>query len=580
MTRAQPQFEGHYQPHRPQELGYYDLRVPEIQGRQVELAKAAGIGGFCFYFYWFAGRTLLENPVRQYLEHREFDLPFCLCWANENWTRRWDGLADDILINQDHTPEDDLAFIRHVATYLKDPRYIRVDGKPLLMVYRPSLLPEAKATVGRWRKWCRDNGIGEIFLGYTQSFENVDPRKYDFDAAVEFPPNNSAPPNVTDAVKPLRENFACKVYDWRVFIERSRNLKDPDYTLFRSVCPGWDNTARRNNKSIAFVNNSPKLFGEWLSNVIEDTTRRFSNLEKRLVFVNAWNEWAEGAHLEPDERYGYAWLAAINQAFRQARTPRLAARRDSPNDRPVVKAAAVVHAFYPDVFDEILSFVAPLPGRHKLFVTTIAEHEASIRAKLERAGRDFTLLVVENRGRDVLPFAKAYSALRREGFDFVAKVHTKKSPHRRDGTEWGRDMYAKLLEPVSFERALSAMALDDTLGMIGPDGHFVSMTTYLGSNEARIMDIGRRMGLTAGEILANGFFAGTMFIARAAALDPLMELGYSDEDFECEDGRVDGTLAHAFERGFGLSVHASGHRLVSMADLSAKAKINARYTFA
>jgi hypothetical protein len=186
VKHATPMFSFHQQPNIPGELGYYDLRDPKVLRRQVELAKLYGIGGFCFYFYWFAGKTLLESPLRQYLENRELDLPFCLCWANENWSRRWDGLDDEILIAQDHSADDDLAFIEYISPYLRDPRYIRIQGKPLLAVYRPKLLPSAKKTVKRWRDWCWDNDIGDIYLAYTQSFEFVDPHKYGFDGAIEF----------------------------------------------------------------------------------------------------------------------------------------------------------------------------------------------------------------------------------------------------------------------------------------------------------------------------------------------------------------------------------------------------------
>ncbi|MFZ2541985.1 MAG: glycoside hydrolase family 99-like domain-containing protein [Gallionella sp.] len=312
---AQPQFEGHYQPHIPGEFGYYDLTNSNIQARQVELAKLYGIGGFCFYTYWFGGKLLLEKPVENYLEDRNLDLPFCLCWANENWTRRWDGLEKEILIEQKHSPEDDLAFIQHAARYMRDERYIRIDGKPLLLVYRPSLLPSAKETAQRWRAWCRQSGIGEVYLAYTQSFEIVDPSDYGFDAAIEFPPIRSFKLDITKSVKPLYSNFDCIVYDWRSFVQHSRNYQNPGYKLFRSVCPTWDNTARRKSKATIFVNSSPLGYQEWLTNAITETCARVNNLEERLIFVNAWNEWAEGAHLEPDKKYGYAYLDATRRAI-------------------------------------------------------------------------------------------------------------------------------------------------------------------------------------------------------------------------------------------------------------------------
>ncbi|AZO33533.1 MAG: glycosyltransferase [Mesorhizobium sp.] len=312
---AQPQFLGHCQPHVPGELGYYDLRDKAVQRRQIELAKLYGIEGFCFYFYWFAGKRLLEKPLENWLNDRDLDLPFCLCWANENWSRRWDGLDSEILIAQNHSPADDLAFIKEVAPYLRDPRYIRIDGKPVLLVYRPSLLPDASETASRWRQWCRDNGVGEIYLAYTQSFEKNDPRHYGFDAAVEFPPNNSAPPNVTGQVVGLRDDFATTVYDWAVFPERSEAYPPREYKLLRSVCPGWDNTARRKNNGTAFINNTPDLYKRWLENAAKDTINCIDEPSERLVFVNAWNEWAEGAHLEPDAQTGYAYLQATRDAL-------------------------------------------------------------------------------------------------------------------------------------------------------------------------------------------------------------------------------------------------------------------------
>lgn len=309
------QFPGHHQPEVPGELGYYDLRDTAVQRRQIELAKLYGIGGFCFFFYWFAGKRLLDTPVRNYLDDPSLDLPFCLCWANENWTRRWDGLENDILIAQEYSNDDDLAFISHIAQYMRDARYIRVDGKPLLTVYRPSLLPDAAATARRWRDWCRANGIGEIFLACTQSFETVDPGIYGFDAAIEFPPNNSAPPNITDRMVPAGSAFSGHVFDWSIFEERSRNLATPGYAVYRSVCPSWDNTPRRKANSIVFANSSPAGFRSCLENVIRDTRRRISRADERLIFVNAWNEWGEGAHLEPDARRGYAWLQAVRDAL-------------------------------------------------------------------------------------------------------------------------------------------------------------------------------------------------------------------------------------------------------------------------
>ncbi|OWV83274.1 hypothetical protein ATY79_14960 [Rhizobium sp. R693] len=312
---ALPQFAGHYQPHLPDELGYYSLLDASVQRRQIELAKLYGVGGFCFYYYWFGGKRLLEQPIENYLADESLNFPFCLCWANENWSRRWDGKDSQILIAQNHSPEDDLAVAADLARYVRDERYIRINGKPLIVVYRPSLLPSAKETSDRWRNWFREHGIGEIYLAYTQSFETVDPEKYGFDAAIEFPPNNSGPPIITDRVKKKHRDFDGIVYDWSVLPERAKKYRDVGYRLFRSVCPSWDNTARRKSKGAIFVNSTPDAYQGWLEDAVSETCRTIDSVDERIVFVNAWNEWAEGAHLEPDQKYGYAWLDATRRAL-------------------------------------------------------------------------------------------------------------------------------------------------------------------------------------------------------------------------------------------------------------------------
>src|SRR4249919_2042958 len=263
VTRALPQFEGHAQPRLPGDLGFYDLRNPQVMRDQARLAREYGTGAFCFYFYWFGGKTLLEAPLRQWLADPSIELPFCLCWANENWSRRWDGRAEDVLIAQSHSAEDDLAFIAHVADYLRDQRYLRVDGKPLLLVYRPGLLPDARASAGRWRAWCRDNGIGEICIAYVQSFERPDPADIGFDAAVEFPPNLSTPPDITARQSLLNPDYQGQVVDWREVADDYASRALPAYRLFPGVNCGWDNEPRRAGRGRVFQHASPRRYRDW-----------------------------------------------------------------------------------------------------------------------------------------------------------------------------------------------------------------------------------------------------------------------------------------------------------------------------
>ncbi len=312
VTRAVPQFIGHYQPRLPGELGFYDLRILEIQKRQVELARQYGIHGFCFHFYWFDGKTLLETPLKHFTEN--FDFPFCINWANENWTRRWDGEENEILISQKHSPEDDIEFIKHVSFYLRNENYIRINSRPLLIIYRPALLPNPAAAAARWRDWCRNNGIGEIFLALTHAFEHVDPSSIGFDAAIDFPPNTFPLTDVVGRVDIVNPNYKGLVFDYREAIELSGHYSAPSYKKFRGIFPTWDNEARKPGRGTVLINSSPDAYREWLR-ALCDYTRRNFNSEERLLFINAWNEWAEGAYLEPDRRYGYAYLAATAEAL-------------------------------------------------------------------------------------------------------------------------------------------------------------------------------------------------------------------------------------------------------------------------
>jgi len=313
VSKAVPQFVGHYQPRLPGELGFYDLRVPDVQRRQIELAKTYGIYGFCYHHYWFAGKRLLETPFNRVLASPDLDLPFCLCWANENWTRRWDGFEQDVLIAQGYSEEDDLAFIKDIDPALRDPRYIRVDGRPLLIVYRVSQLPDARATANRWRKYCEQTGIGDLYLVAARSFHITDPRPYGFDAAVQFPPHQVSVPKINSEMAIVNPAYSGKIFDYRQIARAYAEMEVDGYLMFRCVMPGWDNEARQPGRGHGFARSSPEAYAEWLDQACLAATS--TPRSRRLVFVNAWNEWGEGAYLEPDRMYGYAYLRATRDVL-------------------------------------------------------------------------------------------------------------------------------------------------------------------------------------------------------------------------------------------------------------------------
>lgn len=314
VSKAIPRFPGHHQPHLPGELGFYDLRVPGVMRRQVELAKLHGIAGFCFYYYWFSGKRLLESPLDHFLDSPDLDSEFCVCWANENWSRRWDGSESDVLMAQAHSPEDDVAMIDDLIRMFQDKRYMRIDGKPVLVVYRVGILPEARETALRWRLRCRERGIGEIYLVAAQTFGMTDPAVYGFDAAMEFPPHGVHAQEIQAVIEPFAGDFNGKVYSYAETAENQSRALKRDYVLHRTAMSSWDNTARKGANGNVFLDARPSVFQSWLRALILQA-RAENQPGHRLVFINAWNEWAEGTHLEPDRYFGYANLMACHKAI-------------------------------------------------------------------------------------------------------------------------------------------------------------------------------------------------------------------------------------------------------------------------
>ena len=308
VRRAYPMFEGHNQPRVPGDLGYYDLVEDKtIQCRQVKLAQQYDIAGFCFYYYWFAKKRLLEKPVNQYIENRNLNLPFCICWANETWSRRWDGAEKEILMQQIHNEKTDKDFIYDVMPLFKDERYIRIEGKPLLLIYRIELFPRPAKTIARWKKICQKEGIGDIHVALVQSFGMVDHRIYGADSSVEFPPHKIIGGTINERVlsDDMKKEYTGNIYSYNEIVQNQMLIQKREYQLWPGSMLSWDNTARRLKAANVFHEFSPELYRQWL--IKNHTYTQLYNQEP-YMFVNAWNEWAEGTYLEPDKTYGYTML--------------------------------------------------------------------------------------------------------------------------------------------------------------------------------------------------------------------------------------------------------------------------------
>ncbi|OYV33523.1 MAG: hypothetical protein B7Z80_23820 [Rhodospirillales bacterium 20-64-7] len=255
VTKALPRFEGHYQPHLPGGLGFYDLRLADTLRDQAALAQKYGVSAFCFHYYWFHGKRLLETPLQNLLDNPDINISFCINWANETWSRRWDASNNEVLIHQKYSIEDDLEFAESIRPLFSDPRYININGRPLLMIYRPGNLPDAAATIQRLRDYFREAGLGNPYIVMPQTDNHNDPREFSFDAAAGFPPHNGGwdTQNIRRSVTPFESwrNEHIARYDDMV---QNSMMNDPkEFKLLPGVCPAWDNTARRQSGGICFI---------------------------------------------------------------------------------------------------------------------------------------------------------------------------------------------------------------------------------------------------------------------------------------------------------------------------------------
>jgi lipopolysaccharide biosynthesis protein len=311
-----PGYVGHYQPHLPADLGFYDLRVRQTIERQSALASRYGINGFCVYYYNFGGQRALEQAFETIVGDQTTPFSYCICWANENWTRHWDGGNREIIFEQRYDQEALLSIIRDAVRYSADPRYIRVNRKPLFLVYRPTLIPNPREFAALARDAFRAAGHEDVHLVYVESMETavnaLPPAELGFDACVEFPPHGRA----VKAENPgtvIRDDFVGTSFDYRSTVLEDIRRPLPGYRRYPAVFPSWDNTPRQPQRGDSFIGATPEAFQLYVEEKLE-YLRKFLVGEERLLFVNAWNEWAEGTHLEPDQKFGHRWLEAIRNA--------------------------------------------------------------------------------------------------------------------------------------------------------------------------------------------------------------------------------------------------------------------------
>ena len=317
LPRGISRYPGHYQPRTPRDLGFYNLLTSEALERQFAMAKAAGVTAFAYYYYWFNGTRVLEKPLDN-LMASDLDVPFMIIWANENWTRTWDGSESSVLLRQDYRESDDEALVADLARHFADPRYIRIDNRPFFVIYNPGNVPDAAETIDRWRGLLRTQHGLDPLIFMTQTFGRRDPAIFGLDGAMEFPPHK-----LTDVLPGRRtpdaysSSFTGRVIDYEDFAMASLSEPAQDFPLVKTAVPSWDNECRRPNRGLSLEGTSPRKYEAWLRALYIKAMQR-PILGQPIVAVNAWNEWAEGAYLEPDVHFGAAYLNATARARRSA----------------------------------------------------------------------------------------------------------------------------------------------------------------------------------------------------------------------------------------------------------------------
>jgi lipopolysaccharide biosynthesis protein len=562
-SKTLPRFSSHYQPRVPHpDIGYYDLDDDNVLDKQVKIAKSSGVDGFCFYYYWFGGKKLLDKPINNFIQRQDIDHGFIICWANENWTRRWDGLDNEILIEQQYEENWDIRFIEDVSVLFQDRRYICINKKPIIIIYKLSEIPNAELVINNWRQWCRDNGIGEISVWavYDSSFFNHEPSF--IDKFVEFPPRPISTVEQLD-----KRSLACNqsdayIYDYEKFVDsilQNKGLADSvSFPIYRCVMMGWDNYARRKEGWSSWAKFSGDKFYSWCRKVWEYTVRAFPENE-RFIFVNGWNEWGEGTYLEPDARFGYANINTLSRAINKLpNRPGIIAKGPATHaNLHNVTIIVHLHLYFSDLLDEFIDSINCIPTTYDLIVTVCDQLSLElVKSNKHRfiSASNISIKLVPNRGRDLGPFIVELSDII-DRYEFVLHIHSKKSRTVSWGHLWRRYLAKNLLGSESnVKQILSTFLCNPDIGIIGVP-IYAPISTHLSWGPGQKSNCQDLLNDCLGDSSTvpslpdePDFSAGSFFWARTNSIRQLFSLGLTYESFESEDQQVESTLAETIER--------------------------------
>ena len=561
VKKCRPKFKGHHQPRIPGDkinyLDYYKLTNASIIKKQVELAKSHGIYGFAIYYYWFSGKKLLEKPLNIYLNDKSIDFHFLLIWVNENWTRKWDGKDEEILIKQEYKNEDPELFINDIKKYLVDYRYIKINNKPVLGLYEPFKIPNLNETIKIWRMKLKEFGIGEIFILVCINGNKIDEiQKLElFDGAYDFPPRNL----LGDLKVKYKNTF---IYNGLIYNNFTfNNINENNFKIFRGSMLEWDNCPRVKECSI-FDYYSPEQF-YILNKMIIKWTRKHYNRDNRFIFINAWNEWGEGSYLEPDEKYGYASINSLSKALFNLTYIKI---DNIINLNESTKILIQVHLFYEDLFKEIINITNNIPVKYDLFISVNSKKN---KKKIEKyitnnsKANLFEIKVLPNKGRDVLPLIIQIKKIIKK-YKYFCHIHSKKSFHVNFGERWREYLFNNLL---GTNEIISEILADfenyDNLGFIYPEPYYEILNIYgkiiFDPNYDCMKCIINK--IFPNVIISQNYFdfpEGNMFWARINAVYQIFELKIENK-FPIENGKLDCTLMHCIERIWIYLVKLNGY---------------------
>jgi len=434
VRRTRPLYNGHHQPRIPGDnleyLGYYDLTNADIIKKQIELAKKHGIYGFGIYYYWFSGKRLLEKPLDILLNNEEIEFKFLLIWANEDWTRRWNGYEGKILIEQEYKESDPYNFIKDIKKYIIDTRYIKLNDKPIIGLYEPKKVPNISKTLSIWRESSKKIGLGEIFIIVClndYSFNEMKDLKL-FDATYEFSPR--------DCLKYTIKDMPYSLYTATLYKDIEYLNTSDDFPLYRGSMLEFDNSPRKKRNSKIYKNYSPEQFFMVNKKIIEWTRERY-NENNRFIFINAWNEWGEGTYLEPDKKYGYASINSLSKSLFNKPYKELSINYTNLNRTPSI-VAVQAHLYYIDLINEIVNKTNNIPFNYDLFISTnsLAKKNDINQYILNNSkASKIEIIITGNKGRDVMPFLIQMKN-KVKNYKYICHIHTKKSIYINIGENW------------------------------------------------------------------------------------------------------------------------------------------------